>query len=183
MNFRVLFLLYSVFFAALFVGVLAHEATHLALADEAHGVCIGRCYTFRDGVPGWSFASAHGVHNELSMGEALPGYVGLLSSVAFAWAGFVAIFERRRVLKMGKKKKVEDFALDAEVSLGEAVDSVKGLLSGLGKLLPSRERELAKAERKRLRLRKRVDALKKRKQVEAEITKLEEEEKKLKEVK
>ena len=72
--------------------VLAHESTHLLLADEARGICLGRCYYCSPNlVPsvGVSFASAFGVHNDVSVGEFWPSVVGL---VVFGLVVFVGVF-------------------------------------------------------------------------------------------
>lgn len=54
-------------------GLIVHEATHLALATEAHGVCFGVCKS--DSAPqGWGYGAAWGIHNDLSRQEFLPIY-------------------------------------------------------------------------------------------------------------
>ncbi len=73
------FLIALICMAGLFSYVLAHEATHLVLADEAQGICLGRCPYSSPAVSpteGVAFATASGLHNDLSMGEFWPSLVG-----------------------------------------------------------------------------------------------------------
>lgn len=81
MNRRVAFVLFTIGVSAVFLGVLAHEAVHLLLANEAHGVCIGYCNQ------GTAIASAYGEHNELSSSETLPTIVGYATAVGFTSFG------------------------------------------------------------------------------------------------
>ncbi len=75
-----------------FSFILAHESTHLLLTDEASGICLGRCDYYSPTVEpstGVSFATAVGVHNEVSVGEFWPDVVAL---VVFALVVFVGVF-------------------------------------------------------------------------------------------
>jgi len=72
--------------AAVFVGVMAHELTHLALATEPQGICVGIIENERANF-NVAVGTAYGVHNEVSRQEFLPTIVGGAASIVFAGVG------------------------------------------------------------------------------------------------
>ena len=79
--------------------ILVHETTHLLLADEAEGICIGRCsYNSPNISPqkGISFASAFGKHNDQSMNETLPQITGLIAMTAIILGGMLCFFKEAK---------------------------------------------------------------------------------------
>lgn len=79
------FLVAVVLLASAFVFILVHELTHLALADEAWGMCIGYCPLSNGRV---ALATASGLHNDLSRNEPLAYLTGGIASIGFLWYGF-----------------------------------------------------------------------------------------------
>ena len=81
--------------AAIFMGILAHEATHLVLATEAKGICLGVCEYYNPAITakptGYSLATAFGVHNEASQQEFLPSIVQLVATGIISFIGGKAI--------------------------------------------------------------------------------------------
>lgn len=86
----------TILIAGVFVYIAFHEATHLVLADEAEGVCIGKCYANSPKYPGLKYgaAVAHGKHNDLSLEEDLPKVVGGTTAITFMLLNVVALGKR-----------------------------------------------------------------------------------------
>lgn len=97
------FIIACIIMAGIFSYVLAHEATHLALSDEAQGICLGRCPYFSPEIEpskGFAFATAPGVHNDLSIGEFWPSLVGLIVLIFVICTGIYSL-ETKEVKKNG----------------------------------------------------------------------------------
>ena len=81
--------------------VLAHEITHLALADESYGICLGRCYNSSIQQPEVSIANSHGKHNALSQSEFWPSVAGVCATLSVLICGLYSF------MIINKKKVVE----------------------------------------------------------------------------
>jgi len=91
------FVIALIFMAGFMSFILAHEATHLVRSDEAFGICLGRCrYSSPkvDPPTGVAFATAAGKHNEESMDEVLPNFVGLAVMVFVIVAGVFCLSKK-----------------------------------------------------------------------------------------
>lgn len=86
------FLLACIGLASFFTGIIAHEGTHLALANEPHGVCFGKCQTSASPL-GWALATASGEHNQESRREDKPIAVGLGTTAITLTIGTKAFFQ------------------------------------------------------------------------------------------
>ena len=70
--------------------VLAHELTHLALAEEPMGVCIGACESNGERAMGYAYADKH---NKMSVREDIPNVVGLIAAAVMAMYGAKAMID------------------------------------------------------------------------------------------
>ena len=78
--------------ASAFIAIIAHEGTHLALADEARGICIGLCKN--EAYPNGAYALAYGKHNELSRNENIANAAGLGTGLTFAIIAILTIIPK-----------------------------------------------------------------------------------------
>jgi len=93
------FLWISLVLSTMLVIILAHEMTHLALATEPTGICIGICSMEGEL---YSPATAVGIHNSLSKDETLPWIVGWATGFAYVIYGTRKIDRLRRDIKHEK---------------------------------------------------------------------------------
>ena len=88
---KALYLIMAVLVASSCMFVVMHEVIHLALSDEANGICFGLCqdsgYTYTN------YGLAYGKHNELSRREDIPTYVGLATACVFGVVGVVFVMD------------------------------------------------------------------------------------------
>ncbi len=93
------FVIALILVAGMFSYILAHETTHLLLADEAYGICFGRCrYNSPNVVPstGIAFAASIGKHNDNSVQELFPNMAGLATMIFVIFIGIFCFHSVKR---------------------------------------------------------------------------------------
>lgn len=90
MKLEVIFLLIMLFVASMGASLISHELTHLALAEEARGICIGLCKTGNPPSTALGLAYAKSYPPE-SRNEFYPNAVGIITATIFAAIGVVSI--------------------------------------------------------------------------------------------
>ena len=83
---KVFYLFAIILLASVFIFIIVHEATHLILADEAYGICVGATPPY---------GLAYGNHNELSRNELYPTATGIVAAVLTAIAGIIIVGRQR----------------------------------------------------------------------------------------
>jgi len=95
MNLGNVFLFFAVILSCLAVNVVAHEATHLLLYDEAQGVCFGFCNGVKGNFSEFWGAASYGIGRE-RQNEVLPTLVGFAAMVG--WMGLGTFYFRKQTV-------------------------------------------------------------------------------------